>query len=122
MTDETIIARNEVVNSAVFKGRPAKSLLCTVLSSEVGFFYGQKRRLTQYQLKYNVKLWTHKRQDTGTVYKSGGDLLPYTDDGPDRNVILGPLDGSGGKVTVGDPPAILEFDMYESVSFSFLRI
>ena len=120
ITDETIIERNELVNSASFKGRAAKSLLCTVLSSEIGFYYGQRRRLTQYQLKYNEKLWTHKRQDTGTVYKDGSDLKAYTD--ADGNVILGGLNGSGAKQTVGNPPALLEFDIYRSGSFSFLRI
>ena len=38
VTDETIIERNEVVNSATFKGRAAKTLLCTVMSSVIGFF------------------------------------------------------------------------------------
>jgi hypothetical protein len=120
LSDEDIIARNEVVNSATFKGRAAKSILCTVLSSVVGFYFGQKRRLTQYQLKYNKKLWTHKRLDVGTTYKSGSTLLPYTDS--EGNIILGALDGSGAKQAVGTAPAVEEFDMYDSDALSFLRI
>jgi hypothetical protein len=123
VSDEVIIARNEVVNSGVFLGRAAKTLLCSVMSSEIGFYYGARRRLTQYQLKYNFKNWRHKRQDTGTVYLDGSDLLPYLDDGTPPNVILGPLDGSGAKATAGDPPFVLEFDIYNAVDFSsFLRV
>lgn len=122
VTDETLADRNETVNSGTFKGRSAKTLLCVVLDSEIGRYYGQRRRLTKYQLKWNSKKWTHKRQDVGTVYKSGSDLLPYLDsDGV--SVILGALDGAGGKQTVGDPPAVNEFDIYEPIDFyTFLRV
>jgi hypothetical protein len=121
VTDETIIARNEVVNSVEFRGRAIKSLLLTVLSSKISWYYGARRRLTQYSIKYNEKLWTHKRLDVGTVYKSGSVYLPYTDS--EGNVILGALDGSGAKQAVGTAPEVLEFDLYEPVDFhSFLRV
>lgn len=120
VTDEAIIERNEVVNSATFKGRAAKTLLCTVMSSVIGFFYGQRRRLTQYSLKYNEKDWTHKRLDVGTQYKDGAQLKTFTDS--DDQVMLGSLDGSGGKQTAGTKPATLNFDIYATNDFSFLRI
>ena len=121
ITDETVIERNEVVNSATFRGRAAKTLLCTVMSSVIGFYYGSKRRLTRYALKYNKETWRHKRLDVGTVYLDAGAHLPYLDDA--GNVMLGALDGSGGKATVGDPPAVLEFDMFAALDFAtFLRI
>jgi hypothetical protein len=121
ITDEQVISRNEVVNSDVFRGRAAKTLLCTVLSSVVGFYYGARRRLTQYSLKYNDQTWVHKRLDVGTVFLDGGEHKPYLD--ADGNVMLGGLNGSGAKVAVGDEPAIVEFDMFEPVAFSsFLRI
>lgn len=121
ITDEALIERNETVNSAVFKGRAAKTLLLTVVNSTIGFYYGRKIRLTTYQLRYNKKKWTHKRLDVGTVYKSGSDLLPYTD--KSGAVILGALNGSGGKQTVGTPPAVQEFDQYDELNFStFLRV
>jgi hypothetical protein len=50
ITDEQILERSETVNSGTFRGRAAKSLLCVVLSSSIGFFYGQKRRLTHYSV------------------------------------------------------------------------
>jgi len=121
ISDEVVIARNETVNSATFKGRAAATLLLTIMSSVVGFYYGQKRRLTQYSLRYNVRTWKHKRLDVGTVYKSGSDLLPYTD--KYGNVITGGLNGSGAKVTVGTDPSVLLFDMFDELDFStFLRI
>ena len=121
ISDETLIDRNETINSATFKGRAAKSLLLTVVSSQVGFYYGQRRRLTQYSLKYNSRLWTHKRLDVGTVYLSGGNQEPYLDN--KGNVINGGLNGSGAKVTTGDPPAVRTFEQYTQVAFaSFLRI
>lgn len=120
VTDATVLARTEVVNTSTFKGCAAKTLLCTVLSSVIGRYYGTLRRLTQYQLKYKQDKWTHKRLDVGTVYVNlSGDLKPYTRDGV---VINGPLDGLGGQAADGDPPEILEFDMYQDVSFSFLRV
>lgn len=121
VTDETVIARNETVNNATFKGRAAKTLLCTVMSSVIGYYYGARRRLTRYSLRYNVKTWQHKRLDVGTVYLDDGAHKPYLDD--DGNVILGGLNGSGAKVAVGSPPAILNFDLHPTVDFaSFLRI
>jgi hypothetical protein len=121
ITDEQVIARNEVVNSDVFRGRAAKTLLCTVMSSVVGFYFGARRRLTQYSLKYNDQTWKHKRLDVGTVFLDGGNHKPYLDD--EGNVMLGGLNGSGAKVAVGDEPAIVEFDMFEAVAFSsFLRV
>lgn len=121
ITDEDIIERNETINDATFRGRAAETLLLTVNSSVVGFYYGQRRRLTQYSLRYNSKKWTHKRLDVGTVYKSGTTHKSYLD--ADGQVILGGLNGSGGKVAVGDPPATREFDMYEQLDFSdFIRV
>jgi hypothetical protein len=121
VTDEQVLDRNETTNSATFKGRVAKSLLCTIESSSVGFYYGQRLRLTYYSLKYNKKLWTNKRLDVGTSYLDSGTLKDYTTS--DGQIILGSLNGSGAKQAVGTPPAVLEFDVFEPVDFNtFLRI
>lgn len=91
------------------------------MSSVIGYYYGARRRLTRYSMRYNSKTWRHKRLDVGTVYLDAGAHKPYLDDA--GNVILGGLNGSGGKVTVGDPPAVLNFDLHTAVDFSsFLRI
>jgi len=110
-----------VVNSAEFKGKAIKTLLCTVLSSVIGFYYGNRCRLTKYALRYNDKTWKHKRLDVGTVYLESGKLRPYLDD--NGNVILGGLNGSGAKVSPGTKPSVLEFDQYSEVAFAtFLRV
>ena len=121
LSDEDVIARSEVVNSATFKGRAAKTLLCVVLSSVIGFYYGQSRRLTNYQLKYNVNDWRHKRLDVGTQYKSGTTLLTFTDSSDPPQTLLGSLDGAGAKQAAGTAPAIRSFDMYATNDFSFIR-
>lgn len=121
VTDEQVLERNETVNSAIFKGKEIHTLLCTVMSSVIGFYYGNRRRLTRYALRYNVKTWKHKRLDVGTAYLESGKLKPYLDD--DKNVMLGGLNGSGAKVTAGTKPSILEFDQYDEIAFAtFLRI
>jgi hypothetical protein len=120
VTDQDVIDRNEVVNSVTFQGRAAKTLLCNVMSSVIGYYYGERRRLTKYSLRYNVATWQHKRLDVGTVYLSAGEHLPYLD--KSGTVMLGGLNGSGEKVTPGTAPSVLTFDMYTSVAFAaFLR-
>lgn len=122
VTDNQILNRIDVVNTSSFtRGGTtyaAKTLLCNVLSSVIGRYYGTLRRLTQYQIKYKADKWTHKRIDCGTGYLSGGVLKPYLIDGV---VVNGALDGSGNKQSPTIPPVLREFDMYQAVSFSFLR-
>lgn len=120
VTDEDVISRSETVNSATFKGRAAKTLLCVVLSSVLGFYYGYRLRLTHYQLKYNSRDWQHKRLDVGTQYKSGTTLLDFTS--TDGSIMLGSLNGSGGKQSAGTAPAIRTFDQYATNTFSFIRV
>lgn len=100
VTDETIIDRNETVNNATFRGKAAKTLLCTVAKSQIGFYYGQKLRFTQYELRYNDRTWRTTRLDIDTDGK--------------------PLNGSGA-AAVGNP-AVLYFDQFPAISFSFLRL
>ncbi len=122
VTDEVLIDRNETVNSVTFKGKAAKTLLLTVVDSAVGFYYGYRCRMTTYRLAYNVKKWTLKRLDVGYNYSDGTKLLPWL---YDKTQILGPLNGSGGKSLSGGlpgTPAEIEFDIYQSSNFSFLRV
>ncbi len=100
VTDEQIIDRNEVVNSAAFRGKAIKTLLCTIVKSNIGFYYGQKLRFTHYELRYNVRTWQHKRLDMGSDGK--------------------PLNGTGGAAT--GAPAVLSFDQFPTSNFSFLRL
>lgn len=120
VTDEILSERNEKVNEGVFKGKEPKTLLLTVGKSTVGFFYGFRRRLTQYFLKYDPDTWTEKIPDVSTHEFVGGVLVPIFDD--DGNLILKGLDGAGEKVADGDPPAILERNKYAVSEFEFLHI
>jgi hypothetical protein len=122
VTDEQVIDRSETVNVSTFRGRDAGTLLLTVLSSVIGFYYGTRLRLTQYSLRYNKKGWQHKRLDVGTAYLDGGILKPYFDNDTDQNIILGNLNGLGEKASPVIGPAILEFKIYDEIDFnSFLR-
>lgn len=126
VTDETIADRCETINDRVFKGRPKQTLLLNVESSVLGFFYGRRLRLTFYTLKFNKENWLHKRLDGGTWYLSGAapnqTRKAFKDDDDDA-VHFGLLDGSGGKLPIGDDPVFNEFEIYDELDFaSFLRI
>lgn len=125
--DETILDRNEVVNENKFRGKAAKTLLCTVVQSEIGFYYGRKLRFTQYEIRYNKKTWQVPMADLGTQYLDTGVLKDFIVKGGELK--LGGLDGSGapaGGVVDGFPvdgePAILFFDQFPTADFkTFLR-
>jgi hypothetical protein len=120
ITDFEMVERIESVNAAAFKGGAEKTWLLTVLSSVVGYYYGARRRLNQYSLKYNPNGWTHTRLDEGEFYLDGdGNKVAYTTFGDDSTTIIGPLNGFGARA---DVPSVLEFDIYPAISFSFLRI
>lgn len=117
---DTIAGRNETVNIGTFSGKSAKTLKLTVRSATLGYYYGYKVWRIAYSMVYKPDDWRLKVLDIGNSYLSGGTLQPYLDD--EENRIVGGLDGSGGKVTAGDPPEILYFDKFEAISFSFLRV
>jgi hypothetical protein len=120
VSDETIVDRCDTVNTTTFRGRAAKTCLLTVESSVIGYYYGNRRRLTHYMIRYNERTWKHFRQDVGDSFLSGPLKLAYVTDDENGNdvVINGPLNGTGGKATI---PAVLEFDVFRDISFSFLR-
>lgn len=121
VTDEDIAERNETVNSAEFKGKAAKTLKLSVRSAAIGWYYGYRVWRIGYSLTYKKDTWRRTRLDIGNSYLSGGTLLPYLDN--DGNRIVGNLNGSGAKASVGTAPTILYFDEMESLNFSdFLRI
>lgn len=124
ITDEDIIERHETVNETTFRGRAAKTLLLIVENSSIGFYYGKRRRLTQYSLKYNEKDWTHKRLDVGTFYWDGGvvgtNKKHFMADGVP---VTGGLDGAADAAATVADTAILTFDIYAELEFNdFLRV
>ena len=117
---DDIADRNEKVNSGTFQGKSAKTLKLTVRSASLGYYYGYKVWRIAYSMVYKPDTWQVKLADIGNSYLSGGVLVPFEDS--EKNRIVGNLNGSGGKVTDGDPPATLTKDIFEAISFSFLRV
>jgi len=121
VTDEEVMEWNEVVNKTEWKSKPAKTWLCRVLDSEVGFYAGYACRKTIFRVTYNKSNWRVKRADRGYYYKDGATKKRYLDEW--KNHILGPLNGTGGKATDAASAAIREFDEFEDVEFKdFLRV
>jgi hypothetical protein len=116
---DTIADRNEKVNTATFNGRAAKTLKLQVKGAALGYYYGYRVWRVSYSMVYKPDTWVFKVLDVGNSVKSGTDILPYLDDAEPPNRIFGPLDGSGAKAAVA---SVLEFDKYEDISFSFLRV
>ncbi len=120
VTDEQVIDRNETVNSVTFRGKAASTLLLTIVDSVIWRYLGQRVRLTRYEVRYNKENWKHKRLDVGTQYLDAGTLKDFKS--TDGSIMLGSLNGSGGKQAAGTAPAILEFDVFDEINFNdFLR-
>jgi hypothetical protein len=109
---------------------PARTLLCTVKSAELGFYYGIKCWKVEYQLTYDLDTFDVKNADFGTVYLDGSPPFsrPYMD-ATNSFVINGPLDGSGDRVLDGDGNpdaqnvAILKFRVKKEKNFgNFIRV
>lgn len=125
VTDEMILSRMEVMNNATWpsgSSRVAKTWMLQVVDSVVGFFAGYRCRMTTYRVVYDFKKWTDKRLSVGYLYKSSGNRFPYVVRG---QVIQGPLTSAGDRVidengaTIsGRTLAIVELDMFPSVSFA----
>lgn len=119
VTDEAIMDRNETVNEEEFKGRDAGSLLLSINSSVVGYYYGTPLRLTGYTIRWNRNGWKRKYLDVGEAYlDDDGVLRPYLVDG---RLIMGMLDSDGGRRDPAYGPNVKEFDKYPELDFSFLR-
>jgi hypothetical protein len=130
VTDSDILTRAECINSGAWPpgagSKPAKTWMCQVMDSSVGFYAGYRCRMTIYRLVYDFKKWTDKRLSVGYLYKSSSNRFPYVVRG---QVIQGPLTSTGDRVidengaTIsGRTLATVELDQVTAISFSFLRI
>jgi hypothetical protein len=117
---DDIADRNEKVNSAVYDGRAAKSLKLTVRSATLGYYYGYKVWRIAYSMAYKPDLWTAKILDIGNTYLSGGVLVEFVD--AQNNRIIGNLNGAGGRAADGNPPAVIQKDVFQATNFNFLRV
>lgn len=127
--DEDIIARNEKINDSSYKGFDKDTLLVRVVDSIIGFYYGQRRRLTKYRITYNEDTWNPEVLDKGEWYLDANKKRVPFPDAVGRGDWVGFLNGNGGKLTFADEqnPNPNEFKyrtfrMYDRISFSsFLR-
>lgn len=122
ITDEDMADRNETVNASTFKGKAAKTLLLTIVDSTVGFYYGQRRRWTQYRIVYNKDTWREKRIDYGSYYLDGSGNPQVFTDKKGLPLPFGYLDNSGGLRAANLAPLTNNFDVFATDSWSFLRI
>lgn len=119
VTDEILAEQNETYNQAVFKGKQPFTLLLHVGHSSVGFYYGFRRRLTQYFLWYNKKTWGRDVPSQGWKSIENGVKEPILIKGVPH---YGNLDEDGAYVPEPGEPYTIKFDEYEPSDFAFLRI
>lgn len=116
LTLDDIEARNDVINSGEFLGKPKRTLKLTVESCSAGFYYGIRCWKVGYRLHYRKRDWRLKQLDVGTYYVEGGQKKPFLDD--EGNRIHGSLDGNGGKAADQLDPAIRYHKEFEEVDLS----
>jgi hypothetical protein len=114
----TIMDRNDTVNTSVFAGFAARTLLLYVTGAELGTYGGFPAWRVSYQVTFDPDTHDVKLLDKGTSYKSGGNVLPYLDS-TNSYRIVGNLDGSGGQAAT---PFVLTFKTKTELNFAnFIR-
>lgn len=115
---DTIMKRNETVNSSAFAGFATRTLLLNVTGAELGYFGGFPAWRCTYQVTYDNLTHDVKLLDAGSCYLDSGVQKPYMD-ALNSYRIVGNLNGSGAKATL---PTELVFRIYEERDFStFIR-
>lgn len=77
VTDTGLSARNMVINTNPFVGCAADTLLLRIRKSSVGYFYGARRRLTEYSMTYNPNTWHEELPNVGNSFRVNGKMYPY---------------------------------------------
>lgn len=114
----SIMDRNDKVNSSSFAGFGARTLLLNVTGAELGYYGGYSAWRCTYQVTYDAETHDVKLLDVGSCYLDAGNQLPYRD-ALNQYLIVGNLNGSGAKATNA---ATLTFRIHEEINFSnFIR-
>jgi hypothetical protein len=125
ISDIAIIERSETVNDATYLGFAKHTLLCRVMDSVVGFYYGRRRRLTKYRISYNARTWYLDILDHGNYYRDANwKKVSFVTDDVGRDFV-GFLNGFGGKLDTNPPGGQLNpsdfkykrFQMYKEADF-----
>lgn len=91
VTDEIVSTRNNKLNDAAFKGKAKHTLLLKVRRSTLGWYYGKRRRLTEYSLTWKEDNWHTKLANWGDTFMKGGKVYPYIYKSDKNTVVKGPL-------------------------------
>jgi hypothetical protein len=120
-TIDQILDWHDTINAAAFLGRPKRTLRLTVDKLSIGTYYATRCFRIDMSLHFKKDDWRLKQLDIGWHYKDGSDMVPFKD--KQGGMILGALDGMGGKATDQTNPAIRYHKEYEDLAFgTVLRV
>lgn len=119
----TIMNRNDCVNSVAIAGFAERTLKINVTNAELGYYGNVSAWRITYRCTYDRDTWDEKRDDIGPNYKSGTALVPFQDLTNSFRVV-GKLNGTGGKQTdQGAAPQVITFRTYTEIAFAtFVRV
>lgn len=118
----TILDRNETVNSTTFRSRATRTLKQNVTSAELGYYAGVPAWRIGYRHTYDRDKWDVKMVDVGPNFLDGTKLKPCMDK-TNSFRIIGNLDGSGAQQDQDIAPYVITFRTYTEIDFnSFIRV
>lgn len=115
----TIMDRNDCVNSVVFKGRPIRTLKLNTTSAELGYFGNVPAWRIGYRVSYDRDTWDDKRLDVGPMQLDGTGLKPCMDS-TNTFRIVGNLNGSGIQQSQTIAPYVITFKPHTAIDFNTL--
>lgn len=118
LTVDTIANRNDKINSATFKGFPARSLKVNVRSFDKGLYFNYPAYKINYVVAYKPSLWVDAPLDVGYEYfANAGDTNKVS------SPVLVALNSNGTKKDGDDDPVVnwYYFPYDETPFASFIR-
>lgn len=117
--DATVLAHNNRLNSATYRGFPKHCWLITVTATptQVNDFAVAE---LQYELKLDPDTWLDKRLQHGSYYLETGKQKLFRTTGEDQSPTTGDLDNSGGKLGSGATKIYKDYRVNGELNFSVL--
>lgn len=120
----TILDRNDTVNSLQFANRDARTLKLNVTSAELGYYGSFNAWRIGYKVTYDRDTWDVKMLDVGPnqLDAAGTGLVPCKDK---ENMfrVIGNLDGNGRQQSPNLDPYVITFRTYTEIDFNtFIRV
>ncbi len=94
--DATLVAHNNRINSATYRGQPKHTWLCTVSANPTQVNDYPVAELI-YELKWDPNTWIEKRLQHGSYYLESGKQVLFRTTGPDKSPTTGDLKNDGTK-------------------------